>query len=116
MIVSARARLLSCAGIVLLLAAGSGCGNRPTYPKAHIAESLQERTGVYLVEAAESDGEESRVLRRRFRSIFDAELAAWSEDATLWPKRRDLATFRTWFNHEIQSLVVDLADADPFEE
>ena len=45
---------------------------------ASLAESLRGRTAVYLVEGAESDDEESRVLRQHFRSIFDAELAAWS--------------------------------------
>ena len=83
---------------------------------ASLAEPLRGSTAIYLVEGAESDDEESRVLRRHFRSIFDAELAAWSEDTRVWPKPRDMATFRAWFKSEVQCLVVDLEDDALVEE
>ena len=44
--------------------------------------------------------------------LFEFQLAAWSEDESAWPARRDLETFRTWFRIDIHSVVVDVPDED----
>jgi hypothetical protein len=44
--------------------------------------------------------------------IFEFQLGAWTDDETTWPQRRDLASFREWFNIDIHSVVVDVADDD----
>jgi hypothetical protein len=44
--------------------------------------------------------------------IFEFQLGAWTDDETTWPQVRDLASFREWFNIEIHSVVVDVADDD----
>jgi len=44
--------------------------------------------------------------------IFEFQLGAWTDDETTWPPTRDLASFREWFNVEIHSVVVDVADDD----
>jgi hypothetical protein len=38
--------------------------------------------------------------------IFEFQLGAWTDDETTWPQRRD------WFNIDIHSVVVDVADDD----
>jgi hypothetical protein len=42
--------------------------------------------------------------------IFEFQLGAWTEDETTWPQTRDLKSFRQWFNVDIHSVVVDVAD------
>jgi hypothetical protein len=42
--------------------------------------------------------------------IFEFQLAAWTEDESVWPAERDLKTFRDWFRVDVHSLVVDAAD------
>ena len=44
--------------------------------------------------------------------IFEFQLGAWTDDEATWPQGRDLASFREWFNIEIHSVVVDVADDD----
>ena len=42
--------------------------------------------------------------------LFEFQLAAWTDDESVWPPARDLKTFREWFRIDIHSVVVDLAD------
>jgi hypothetical protein len=44
--------------------------------------------------------------------LFDFQLAAWTEDESEWPARRDLKTFREWFRVDIHNVVVDIAEDD----
>jgi len=44
--------------------------------------------------------------------IFEVQLAAWTEDESLWPPSRDLTTFRQWFRVDIHSVVIDVPDDD----
>jgi len=42
--------------------------------------------------------------------LFEFQLAAWTDDESAWPPTRDLKTFREWFQVDIHSVVVDVAD------
>lgn len=44
--------------------------------------------------------------------IFEFQLGAWTDDETTWPPIRDLRSFREWFNIDIHSVVVDVAEDD----
>ena len=44
--------------------------------------------------------------------LFEFQLAAWTDDESVWPQVRDLKTFREWFTVDIHSVVVDVADDD----
>src|SRR6516225_363388 len=44
--------------------------------------------------------------------LFEFQLTAWSDDESSWPATRDLKTFREWFQIDIHSIVVDVADDD----
>ncbi len=49
-------------------------------------------------------------IEENFLWLFEFQLAAWTEDESLWPVPRDLKTFREWFRMDIDSVVVDVAD------
>jgi hypothetical protein len=38
------------------------------------------------------------------------ELSGWHTDEAAWPKGRDLAMFKKWFEIELHSVVEDLCD------
>jgi len=50
------------------------------------------------------------VLKDVFAEVFERELFGWHTDETAWPKNRNLALFREWFDIEIHSVVEDLCD------
>lgn len=44
--------------------------------------------------------------------LFEFQLAAWTDDESVWPPTRDLKTFRAWFHLEIHSVVIDAGEDD----
>ena len=44
--------------------------------------------------------------------LFEFQLAAWTDDESLWPQNRDLKVFREWFRVDIHSAVIDAGDDD----
>ena len=42
--------------------------------------------------------------------LFEFQLAAWTEDESVWPATRDLKVFREWFRIDIHNVVVDIPD------
>jgi hypothetical protein len=77
-------------------------------------ESLRRDSSVYLVPPYDMDDEREDILKVCFSVIFENELEGWVTDETLWPKRRDYATFRQWFDVEFHSMIIDLWD-EPLE-
>ena len=66
----------------------------------------------YLLPVINHVGDEERFLRQHHRTMFDEELhCCWTGKAD-WPKNRDLATFRAWFEPEFVELLFDLCDDD----
>jgi hypothetical protein len=45
-------------------------------------------------------------------TLFEFQLAAWTDDESTWPAARDLQTFRDWFRLDVHSVVVDVPDDD----
>ena len=72
--------------------------------------AYSDHTSIYLVPEDLSEDEASFPVKDCFKAIFEQELEDWCTDATLWPKRRDLATFKAWFEVSVQSVVMDLAE------
>ena len=68
-----------------------------------------ERT-VYLIPSFENDEEASAILEEFFSEVFESELWDWHTDKSAWPGKRDLATFREWFEIELHSMVEDLCE------
>lgn len=63
---------------------------------AHAAD-LHQHVAVYLMPEDPDEIEEC------------APLEDWCTDPSLWPSRRDLATFNAWFEVTAESIVLDLA-------
>ena len=47
-----------------------------------------------------------------FESLFQMELASWSEDQNMWPKELTLKMFWEWFDVEFHSMLIDSLDED----
>ena len=47
-----------------------------------------------------------------FESLFQLELASWTEDESLWPNEMSLKIFWEWFDVEISPTLIDLTDDD----
>jgi len=74
-------------------------------------ERINREATAYLLPYFEEEAEWDRILSRYAGSIFEDQLAAWWLDETDWPARRDLRTFKTWFDVEVHPIVLDIADA-----
>jgi len=65
---------------------------------------------VYLLPEYEMDDEREEILEDYYDIIFEDQLADWWTDSAIWPKTRNLSTFKKWFTIEFHSLVLDLVD------
>ncbi len=69
---------------------------------------INDDTTAYLLPDYENDRHRDRLLRRYYDFIFEEQLAAWWTVESDWPPKRDLRTFKQWFDVEFHSLVLDL--------
>ena len=67
---------------------------------------------AYLLPEFELEEDLQEWVEENATWIFEFQLAAWTEDESVWPATRDLKTFREWFRIDIHSVVVDVADDD----
>ena len=65
---------------------------------------------VYLLPEYEMGDEREEILEDYYDIIFEDQLADWWTDSAIWPKTRNLSTFKKWFTIEFHSLVLDLVD------
>lgn len=71
---------------------------------------------AYLLPDYEDDRKRDRILSRYFGLIFEERLAAWWTEEKDWPSKRDLRTFKRWFDIEFHSIVLDLVDGPIFDD
>jgi len=64
----------------------------------------------FLLPEYEDDSQMEYLLRKYFKQIFEEQLNGWWLDEDAWPSRRDLETFKQWFDVEFHSVVFDLVD------
>jgi hypothetical protein len=84
---------------------------------SHITtEEVNEDPNVYLIYDPKKEGEIDRLIAKNYREIFEEELNSWFTDESLWPKKRDLKTFRQWFQVDFHDMVVDLSEEDFYTE
>ena len=72
---------------------------------------LQSNCTTLLVPEYELPEEIIGYLGERFKQIFEAELAGWEIDRSLWPEM-NLTQFWHFFTVEVHDTVLDLVDAD----
>ncbi len=82
------------------------------------AEEGEARRGwaIYLIPSYGADDEAWEILERVHPAIFENELYGWHTDEAGWPKRRDFAMFKGWFEIELHSVVEDLCDYEIVDE
>lgn len=73
-------------------------------------EELNEDSTAYLIPEFEDDSEREKILKKLFDLIFEDQLYGWWEIREDWPQRRDLRTFRNWFDLRFHSVIEDLVD------
>jgi len=67
---------------------------------------------VFLLPEFELEEDVQEWVEENATWIFEVQLAAWTEDESLWPAARDVAAFRDWFRIDIHSVVIDVPDDD----
>lgn len=76
--------------------------------------ALQQHCNALLV-PGDDDAEAIRAfVLTRAETLFQAELADWCEDDSLWPSPLNAERFLHWFKLSIHPVVTDIAD-DPLE-
>jgi hypothetical protein len=73
-------------------------------------DAINKDNTAYLLPDLEYGFEEDELLERFFDLIFEEQLNGWWTEQNDWPKKRDLATFKKWFEVEFHSVVLDLVD------
>ncbi|AUH52770.1 VacJ [Chromobacterium sp. ATCC 53434] len=82
-------------------------------PRLTLAE-LAAGGNALLIPAADDYDDARHFVQQRYRELFEAELADWCEDQSLWPQNLSPNLFQQWFQLEIHPVVTDLA-AEPLE-
>jgi hypothetical protein len=67
---------------------------------------------AYLLPEFELEEDVQEWVEENAAWLFEFQLASWTEDESVWPSTRDLATFRAWFRVDIHNTVVDVGDDD----
>jgi hypothetical protein len=76
---------------------------------AHLTlEDLQREPTIYLVPECDTEDQAVEYLGESAGTIFEEHLDGWYRVPTVWPTKRDLATFQRWFEFSFHSMIVDL--------
>jgi hypothetical protein len=67
---------------------------------------------AYLLPEFELEEDVQEWVEEHATLLFEFQLAAWTEDESVWPPSRDLKAFRAWFRVDVHSVVIDAADAE----
>ena len=75
------------------------------------AEEIRESPHIYLVRDSDYGDDPAKLIRKNFKVIFEEELNGWIIDESTWPAKRDLKTFKAWFEVKIHEIVFDMDDS-----
>ncbi|HBG06683.1 MAG: hypothetical protein A2075_10230 [Geobacteraceae bacterium GWC2_58_44] len=73
-------------------------------------EEINEDCSAYLIPEYEDDKERDKILKKFCVLIFEDQLEGWWTREEDWPQKRDLRTFKKWFDLRFHSIVEDLVD------
>jgi hypothetical protein len=71
-------------------------------------EEINEDRTAYLIPEFEDDKQRERVLKKFFTMIFEDQLTDWWTKEEDRPQKRDLRTFKKWFDLQFHLVVEDL--------
>ena len=91
---SSSAAEAEAAGVSVVVPRAQSYGTAILLPEFELEEDLQEW------------------VEDNFAWVFEFQLAAWTEDESVWPPNRDLKMFRELFRVDIHSAVIDVPDDD----
>lgn len=74
-------------------------------------EEIRESPHIYLVYNSDDGDDSAKLIRKNFKTIFEEELNAWIIDESAWPTKRDMKTFKAWFEVKIHEIVFDMDDS-----
>ncbi|MBI3145543.1 MAG: VacJ [Pseudogulbenkiania sp.] len=77
-------------------------------------ESLTRDCNALLIPCADDYDAAEQAVLEQYQSLFQAELADWCDDESLWPAPLTLELFQEWFQLEIHSVLSDIVD-EPLE-
>jgi hypothetical protein len=76
--------------------------------KKFTLQDLRQECTSYLVSQWAHEDEKDEILADVYEEVFEHELWAWMRDPAVWPRKRDLATFKAWFELELCSVTMDV--------
>lgn len=79
-------------------------------PGEYTLEDINRDQSAFLLPEYEDDRKKENIFKRYFKEIFEDQLSGWWTDPDAWPSKRDLKTFRKWFDVEFHSMVFDLVE------
>ncbi len=71
---------------------------------------------IYLIPSYEDEEAAWEILENVHPAIFENELHGWHTDEAGWPRGRDFAMCKEWFEVELHSVVEDLCDFEIVDE
>jgi len=69
-------------------------------------EDLRKESTVYLF--SDTGRDPRQCVKKHYRQLFMAELAAWYQDESYWPKDLSYSTFCEFFEVQVASCIFDL--------
>lgn len=79
-------------------------------PGDYTLEDINRDQSAFLLLEYEDDRKQENILGKYFTQIFEEKLFGWWTDPEAWPSKRDLKTFKKWFDVEFHSIVYDLVN------
>ncbi|EEG08021.1 hypothetical protein [Pseudogulbenkiania ferrooxidans] len=76
--------------------------------------SLTRDCNALLIPCADDYDAAEQAVLEQYQQLFQAELADWCDDESLWPTPLTLELFQEWFQLEIHSVLSDIVD-EPLE-
>ncbi len=65
---------------------------------------------AFLFPDYEDDSEMEKLLEQYYPVIYEEQLDGWWRDQDAWPQKRDLKTFKEWFDVDFHCMVFDLVE------
>jgi hypothetical protein len=76
---------------------------------------VQRDCTALLIPQFDDEDEAVAWVYKLWDELFEAELRDWTDDPALWPQGRSAGMFMEWFDVEVHTTVVDLAEEEPAE-
>jgi len=72
-------------------------------------DEINKEKTVYLINDKDADTDDmlERWLKRNYKILFEWELGSWYTDPDVWPKKRGLTLFKSWFDVERHTVLID---------